>query len=190
MAAGPQVRYDAVVIGLHWLLALLITATFGLGVYMTDLPVSPMRLRLYNWHKWAGVSILALSALRMLWRWGHPPPDLPAAAATSMSPWQRTVFHATHRAMYLLFFAVPLTGWAYSSAAGFPVAWFGVLQLPDFVPVNPDLAQDVFKPLHAGCAFVLAAFVALHVCAVLKHGWIDGADLLARMWPARRRDAP
>jgi len=187
---GPPVRYDAVIISLHWLLALLITVSFGLGVYMTDLAVSPTRLRLYNWHKWAGVTILALSALRLVWRRGHPPPELPAPLAASMPRWQHTMLHAMHRAMYVLFFAVPLAGWAYSSAEGFPVSWFGVLQLPDFVPVNHDLAEALYKPLHAGCAFALAALVALHVLAVLKHQWIDGAELLARMWPARRKDAP
>ncbi len=181
-------RYHAVAIVLHWLLALMITASFSLGLYMTDLPLSPMRLKLYNWHKWAGVTILALSALRLLWRLGHPPPALPAAVATAMAPWQLILFRATHRLMYLLFFAVPLAGWAHSSAMGFPVIWFGVLPLPDFVPVDRAFAEAVLKPLHAGCAFSLAAAVLLHVGAVLKHQLIDRADLLARMWPARHGD--
>ena len=41
--------------------------------------------------------------------------------------------------VFLLFFLVPLAGWAYSSAAGFPIVWFGVLPLPDFVPVDKAL---------------------------------------------------
>ncbi|WP_205665083.1 cytochrome b/b6 domain-containing protein, partial [Caldimonas tepidiphila] len=71
------------------------------------------RLQLYNWHKWAGVAILALSALRLLWRLlRRPPPPVPAPR------WQLAAAHATHALLYLLFFAVPLAGWAYSSAAG------------------------------------------------------------------------
>lgn len=186
----PRVCYDGVIIGLHWLLALLITASFGQGLYMIDLPVSPLRLKLYNWHKWAGVSILALSAVRVFWRWRHPTPALPGDVAGAMPPWQHTLLHATHRAMYLLFFIVPLAGWAYSSAAGFPVAWFGVLLLPDFMPVSRELAEDVLRPLHAGSAFALAGLVVLHLAAVLKHQWIDGADMLGRMWPARRKGQP
>lgn len=187
-APPAPARYHAVAIVLHWALMLLITASFGLGLYMTDLPLSPARLRLYNWHKWAGLTILALSALRLLWRLLHPPPALPPTVASAMAPWQLALFHATHRVMYLLFFAVPLAGWAHSSAMGFPVVWFGVLPLPDFVPVDQHWAEAVLKPLHAGCAFSLAAAVLLHVGAVLKHQLIDRADLLARMWPARRKD--
>ena len=78
---SPAPRYTGVAIALHWLLALMIIGAFGMGVYMTDLPVSPSRLKLYNWHKWAGVTILALSPLRLLWRLGHKPPaDVPMPA--------------------------------------------------------------------------------------------------------------
>jgi cytochrome b561 len=91
--------------------------------------------------------------------------------------------------MYLLFFAVPLSGWAYSSAMGMPVAWFGVLPLPDFVPVDHHFAEAVLQPLHRNCAFVLAGVTLLHVAAVLKHHWIDRDGLLKRMWPAPRKES-
>ncbi|WP_422625360.1 cytochrome b, partial [Rhodoferax sp.] len=90
---------------------------FGVGVYMTDLPFSPQRLKLYNWHKWAGVTFLALTLLRLVWRMTHRPPALPATVTRTMPGWQIRADHATHHLMYLLFFAVPLAGWAYSSAA-------------------------------------------------------------------------
>ena len=65
-------------IGLHWLIAFAIVGTFALGLYMHELPLSPQKLKLYSWHKWAGVTILLLSALRLLWRLTHTPPaDLP-----------------------------------------------------------------------------------------------------------------
>lgn len=172
-------RYTATAIALHWLLALLIAGNFALGVYMRELPFSMTRLKLYNGHKWVGITILALSALRLLWRLTHrPPADLP------MPAWQRRAAHAAHAALYLLFFAVPLMGWAYSSAAGFPVVLFGVLPLPDFVA--PDRAlSETLKPLHGQLAFALAAVVALHVAAALKHRYIDRDGLLRRMWPRR-----
>lgn len=47
-AATP--RYGAVAIALHWLLALMIFGSLGVGLTMSDLPVSPWRLKLYNWH--------------------------------------------------------------------------------------------------------------------------------------------
>ena len=60
----------------HWLLALLIIASFVFGLYMVELPFSPARLKQYNWHKWAGITILTLSTLRLLWRLSHRPPPL------------------------------------------------------------------------------------------------------------------
>jgi cytochrome b561 len=175
----PATRYDPIAITLHWLLALMITVSFCVGVTMTGLPLSVARLKLFNWHKWAGIVILALSAVRLLWRLTHPPPtDLPAPV------WQQRAAHATHRLLYLLFFAVPLAGWAYSSAAGFPVVVFGVLPLPDFVPVDRGLAQAL-KILHVALAFTLGGAVALHVLAALKHHFVDHDGLLRRMLPGR-----
>jgi cytochrome b561 len=180
---GP--RYDLFAMALHWLLAVLIVGAFGVGLYMTGLPFSPLRLKVYSWHKWAGITFLALSALRLLWRLGHPPPALPPG----MSRLQLASQRAGHTLMYLLFFAVPLSGWAYSSGMGMPVAWFGVLPLPDFVTPDPPFAEAVLQPLHRNAAFTLAGLTLLHVGAALKHHWIDRDGLLKRMWPAPRKES-
>ena len=174
-AAPPATRYTAPAIALHWLLALMIFSSFSLGLYMSDLPFSMSRLKLYNWHKWAGVTILALSFVRLAWRITHPPP-----VDVTMPAWQATAAHATHHLLYALFFAVPLVGWAYSSAAGFPIVWFGVLPLPDFVPVDKALAEAI-KPWHGGLAYAMAALVLLHVAGALKHQLIDRDGLIDRM---------
>jgi cytochrome b561 len=178
--ANSSPSYTRTAIGLHWLLALMIVGTFAVGLYMTSLPFSPQRVKLFNWHKWAGVVILSLSTARLLWRLGHrPPADLP------MPAWQRRSAHAAHRALYALFFAVPLVGWAYSSSAGFPIVLFGVLPLPDFVPVDRELSEAI-KPFHGWLAYALAAVVVLHVAAALKHHFVDRDSTLARMRPRWR----
>lgn len=174
----PSARYTRTAMAFHWLLALLIIGSFSFGLYMVDLPFSPARLKQYNWHKWAGITILALSALRLLWRLTHRPPALAAGTPA----WQRRASHATHGLLYLLFFAAPLAGWAYSSAAGFPVVYFGVIALPDWVPRSPELAATL-KLVHRGLTYSLAALVTLHVAAAIKHQWVDRDRLLARMNP-------
>jgi cytochrome b561 len=101
-----------------------------------------------------------------------------------MPAWQHHAHYLTQYSMYGLFFLVPLVGWAYSSAAGFPVVVFGVLPLPDFVPANEALAE-LLKAWHEGTAMALAILILLHVAAAIKHQWVDKHALLQRMWPRR-----
>ncbi|MDT8992427.1 cytochrome b [Curvibacter sp. APW13] len=177
-------RYSTTAVVLHWVLGLALVGLFVVGTYMTDLPFSPTRLKLYNWHKWAGVTVLILSVVRLLWRLTHPAPALPQSMTAAMPQWQHRAYHATHAALYALFFVVPLIGWAYSSAAGFPIVLFGVLPLPDFVAADKALAE-LIKPWHEISALILAGLVLLHVAAALKHHFIDKDGLLDRMRPAR-----
>jgi cytochrome b561 len=174
-------RYSDVAIALHWVLALALLVSFCVGLYMSDLPLSPTRIRLFNWHKWAGISILLLSAFRLAWRLTHSPPDLPAG----MSVLKKRLSQAAHGLLYVLFFIVPLSGWAYSSAAGFPVVWFGKIPLPDFVPVDKGLA-GILKDAHDTLTLCLGGLVAVHVAAALQHQFLDRDGLLLRMVPSRR----
>lgn len=176
-------RFSTVAIVLHWLLGISIFAMFAIGIYMSDLPFSPLRLKLYNYHKWAGITFLFLSVLRLVWRLVNKPPALPKAIEQAMPSWQTKVYHATHYALYALFFAVPLIGWAYSSAAGFPIVLFGVLPLPDFVAVDKEFAKQI-KELHEISAFALVGLALLHIGAALKHHFIDKDGLVSRMLPS------
>ena len=182
-------RYNTPAIALHWVLAAGIVALFVLGLYMQGLAFSPWRLKLYNWHKWAGISVLVLSVLRLGWRLMHRPPALPDSIARAMPGWQTRAYHATHHLLYLLFFAVPLLGWAYSSAAGFPIVWLGLLPLPDLLPADQALAELV-KPWHQWSAMALIGLSLLHIAAALKHHWVDRDGLLQRVLPAYRNPQP
>ena len=174
-------RYTRTAIALHWLIALLIIGAFTLGLVMTDIPgITPAKLRYYNWHKWAGVTVLLLAALRLLWRLGHRPPPLTA----KMPAWQRRVSGGVHHLLYLLMFAVPLSGYFMSLAAGRPVMYFGLFQLP--VLIGPDKAlSGVLATTHEWLNWIMAGIVALHVLAALKHAFIDRDDTMRRMLPGR-----
>lgn len=172
----PANRYTATAIHLHWLIALALVGTFSLGLYMHELPLSPTKLKLYSWHKWAGVTIFLLVLIRLAWRLGHRPPELPAA----MPAWQRQASGIVHGLLYLLMFAVPLSGWLMSSAKGFQTVWFGVLPLPDLVGKNEGLGE-ILEEVHEALNFTLLGLVAVHVAAALKHHFIDRDDVLRRM---------
>ena len=174
-------RYTTTAIALHWLIAVLIVGAFMLGLVMTDIPgFSPTKLRYYAWHKWAGVTVLLLAAVRLLWRLTHRPPALPAA----MPAWQRSAAHGLHHLLYVLIFAVPLSGYFYTLASGFPVVYFGLVKLPVLIAKDPVLAETL-KAVHYWLVMSLAALVGLHLLAALKHTFIDRDGTLRRMLPRR-----
>ncbi len=175
-------HYGVVARGFHWVMAALVLLALAVGEIMTDLPVSPRRLEIYSYHKWVGMTILALLLLRLLWRVTHRPPALP----DSIPLWQQQVAHVTHWLLYLLLFIVPLSGWLMSSAKGFPVVYLGIWQLPDLVGKDKALGHTL-ENVHAVLANGLLVLVILHVAAALKHHFIDRDDVLARMVPHLRR---
>lgn len=171
-------KYTPTAIGLHWLSALLILIILPLGMVMTDLGLSPTKLKLYSWHKWLGVTIFALVLVRIVWRLSHVAPPLPP----SMPAWQRQIAAGLHGLLYLLMLALPLSGWLMSSAKGFQTVWFGVLPLPDLLPKNEALGH-FFEETHETLVGLLLILLALHVGATLKHHFIDRDDIAARMLP-------
>lgn len=177
-------HYTRTAIALHWAVALLIFANLPLGVYMHDLPLSPIKLRLFSYHKWIGVTVFLLAVLRISWRFTHRPPPLP----DTMPRWEKLAGHATHYLLYALIFAVPLSGWLMSSAKGVQTVWFGVLPLPDLVGKNKELG-DLLKEVHESLNFTMFGLVLVHVGGAFKHYFIERDEILARMIPFLRRGA-
>lgn len=171
-------RYNATAMLLHWLMAALLIALVAVGLTMSNLPVSPWKLKLYSWHKWAGVIAFTLALLRVLWRLSHRPPALPA----SMTPPMRLAAHAGHGILYALMLAIPLSGWLMSSAKGFQTVFFGVLPIPDLLSKNLELAHTLGQA-HELLNYLLIATVVGHFLAAVKHHLIDRDDVLTRMLP-------
>jgi cytochrome b561 len=173
-------RYTRPAIAMHWAIAILIITNLSLGLYITGISLSPQKLKYLSWHKWIGVTVFLLAAMRLLWRLGHRPPLLPAG----MSHWERRTAEVTHKLLYVLFFAAPLTGWLFSSAAGFQTVYLGVLPLPDLLAKDKELST-VLRLAHQWINYTMAAMVLLHAAAALKHHFIDHDDVLRRMLPSR-----
>jgi len=163
---------------LHWLMAILLFGLLALGFYMQDLPLSPEKLKLYSWHKWAGVTAFLLVAFRLLWRLAHRPPALPA----SMPRLMQFAAHAGHLLLYVLMIAIPLSGWLMSSAKGFQTVYFGVLPIPDMLDKNKEIG-DLLALVHKSLNLLFVAVLAGHIGAALKHHFIDKDDILTRMLP-------
>jgi cytochrome b561 len=171
---------------LHWLMAAMLFGQLGLGFYMSDLALSPLKLRLYSWHKWSGVTLCLLVLIRLAWRLTHRPPRLPEDMARAM----QLAARVGHWLLYLLMIAIPLSGWLMSSAKGFQTVWFGVLPIPDLIGKDKALG-DLLESVHTGLNVCLVALIAVHIAAALKHHFVDRDDVLIRMLPGTgRREGP
>lgn len=167
---------------LHWLIVALIALQAALGLTGILLPLGMQKLAVLARHKSIGITILGLAVLRLLWRWLNPTPPLPS----NLRPHERFLAHFTHVALYVLLFAMPLTGWIMSSARGFPVSWFNRVQLPDLVPKSETL-YGAMVTTHAALAIMLGLIVALHIAGALKHHFMLKDDILRRMLPSGAR---
>lgn len=167
---------------MHWLIVLLILGQGGLALWMGGLPNSPTKVEVYALHKSIGLTILALVALRLLWRlYAGAPQPVPG-----MPRWQAVSASLMHALLYVLLFAIPISGWVMNSAAGFPLQWFGLFNLPALVAENQDL-RELAGEVHEWLFWLLVALAAAHAAAALYHHLFRNDDVLRRMLPGYRR---
>lgn len=170
---------------LHWLVAALILVMAYLGLTMGDLPNGPDKIATYALHKSIGLSILALAVLRLGWRLYAGAPQ--EVAGTPL--WQARIATVTHVALYALLLALPLTGWLLNSAAGFPLQWFGLFNLPSLA-ARDEALHALAVQSHELLFWALAVLVVMHAAAALFHHLFLGDATLARMLPRGWLRAP
>lgn len=176
--SDTTVRYRGPAQALHWLSAALVVTAVGLGFAMLSAAPGPTQNQLFNLHRSFGALILAVTGVRLLWRLYAPPPPLVAG----LPVWQERIARATHSALYVLLFVVPLVGWAGTSAFGAKIPVFGLFDLPMILEKNKAVA-DVLLPLHQILALTLCALALMHIGAALHHHFIRKDDTLRRMLP-------
>lgn len=169
-------RWGHISIGLHWITAILIFGLAIVGLIMTELPNSAFKMQVYALHKSFGLTVLALTILRLAWRLLAGTP-----AALEGSRLQMLAAKTVHGLLYVLLIAMPLSGWLFNSASGFPLRWFNLVQLPKlFTGYNPELKQ-LAHTLHESGFYLLAAILLLHAGAALYHHYVKKDDTLKRM---------
>jgi cytochrome b561 len=183
----PVDKYTKIAVLLHWLIALLITFNIILGLgsnYVPDADVRPM----IDLHKSFGITILTLAFIRFFWRFTHTPPPFPPNYAV----WERNLAHAAHVLLYVLIFALPITGWihdsAWSAAASHPmllfwvIPWFRLGFITSLDPATKDMVHTLFGQIHTLLGYALYGVLALHILGALKHQFYDKHPELQRMW--------
>ncbi len=179
-ASNVQASWNGIVKFLHWLIALLIFTQFALGWLAATWRLSPTKLNLFVWHKSIGILVLALVVFRLLWRLATSAPPLPV----SMPAWERAVARASHVLLYVVMFAMPLTGWVINSASGVPFKIFWWIPLPSIIAVDRHVAH-VAAQVHSSLGILLAVILVVHIGAALRHHFIQRDNVLIRMLPLR-----
>jgi cytochrome b561 len=170
---NTSLKYGGFSQAMHWLVvAGIIASYFTAEVFDSD-SEAVMAL-----HRSLGITIFFLAVVRIAWLLFDPPPGVPA----SMARWQKVAARSAHTVLYVLLFALPLTGWLLSSAEGDPVVLFGSLTIP---PLPTSAGPDKIEDIHEVLFNVLAAVAALHAAAALKHHFLDRDGVLKRMLPGQ-----
>jgi cytochrome b561 len=168
-------RYSKIAILLHWLLAVMIIGNLAGGFLHDYVPTEGgQRSLVMGLHKSFGLSILALTLVRLSWRLANAPPPLPSY----FTEVERFLSRTVHGAFYAAMLALPLSGWVMADRNTRPLGWFGV-PVPKF-GVESSIA-DAAHEMHEILGWALLALLALHVMAIMKHKWLDQDNLLPRM---------
>ena len=163
---------------LHWLVVLLILAMAWIGLTMGDLPNGPDKIATYALHKSIGITILVLVLLRLGWRlYAGAPAPVPGTPS-----WQDKIASLTHWALYALLLAMPISGWVVNSSSGFPLQWFGLVNLPAIVGRDQEL-HELAETIHETLFWILITLVVLHAAAAFYHHLFQRDATLARMLP-------
>ena len=175
---NPEDRWGHVSQLLHWSIVVLIVVLGYLGLTMTDLANSPDKIRLYALHKSLGLTLLALVLLRLFWRvYAGAPRPLPGSPA-----WQERIATLTHFALYVLLLAIPISGWIFNSATGFPLQWFGMINLPAIAGRDAGL-RELSATWHEWLFWALVLLALVHAAAAIYHHLFQHDATLARMLP-------
>ena len=167
---------------LHWLTAILLVGSFGLGISMTRFIEDDQKLRVYSWHEWIGVTIFLATIARLLWRLLRRPPPLDL-------PWiERLGAGAVYVAMYAVLLTQPIVGFLMTTAFGFTVVYLGLVPLPQLFEADREFAARL-QGIHFALAMLLLALFVAHMGGVLFHHLIKQDGILRRMLPGHARRA-
>lgn len=182
MTSSTIAKYDRVQISLHWLLALIILAMIGLGLYMVELPKQSelppgeesVRAFYFLLHKSLGLTAAMLIIIRVIWRLTHKAPALP----DTISKWQQKAAGIVQGLLYAVMIAMPISGYLQSMYSSYDTKFWGIV-VPRLAEAD-NAMRDTFSEVHEILAISFIALITLHLAAVIKHH-IGKAGISERM---------
>ena len=169
--------YGLISIIIHWISALTVFGLFGVGLYMMSLSYyDPLYQSLPWWHKSIGLTLFAVTLFRLLWKTINPKiAHLPEHSKTTVR-----LAVSVHHLIYLLLFAIMVSGYLISTADGRSVSFFGWLEVPALLSGISE-QEDFAGEVHFYLAWSLVILASLHGLAAIKHHVIERDQTLKRM---------
>ena len=153
----PEI-YDRGTQRFHWTSAALILTMIPTGFLMQDAE-GATKLLLYRSHAAVGILLVALTLIRIIWRFRHPTPVPPPG----LEPLHVRGLEVTHVLMYLLLLVLSVSG----------LAMLGLSALPEVLrggsTTYPDLTELGPRKAHGAAAYAYIALLVLHVVGVAVH---------------------
>ena len=160
----------------HWVMAFFLFVNLAIGLYMTRIDESPIQILLINFHKSLGITLLILIILRMIWKFINIQPySLLSSKILNM------MVKAFHYFFYIVLLTIPISGWTYSLALGYPVSFFGLFSLPNFISENKSLSEIILF-IHNISAYILILLIIVHIFSAIYHHFVLKNQTLNRMW--------
>ncbi len=172
-----QLHYGTPARIFHWLIVALLAVQYPIGWFMPDLHRGMTPGAAMTFHLSIGLTILGLTALRLIWRLTHP-----VAPESSLPAWQRVSSEAVHWLLYALVLATTISGWLFASFRGWSVSFFFLMPLPMLASDNAAAGRTI-DGLHQASEWALLVMVGIHVAAALAHMFIYRDGVMQRMLP-------
>ena len=174
-------RYGSLSIMMHWVMFILIAATFAAiecrvffekGTEMRDL--------FKAWHFSLGLIILAMVLIRLYFRFTQISPSITPALPNM----QQRAAKAGHFLLYAFMLIIPITGWLMLNAYGKPAVLLG-LDLPMLIESNKQIGSYLFD-FHETAASAGYLLIGAHAIVSLLHHYVQKDDTLTRMLPEKK----
>ena len=172
-----RIHHDPFTRAVHWVIALAVAAAYAVAVVREDLPKGDFRSFLLGLHMWIGMTVLALSIVRLVWRSAAP-----AVEPVPGTPTIRLLAKAAHVALYAALLLLPVVGLLAAWGKGRSVTLFGLMPLLPPFPIDKDLGGRL-EDLHGLAGHAVMILAGLHAAAAIVHQWVLKDGTLGRMLP-------
>lgn len=180
MTEPAPTTYDSRAIFFHWLAAALILLLWGMGETIDWFPRGDPRMFARSAHIALGVVLALVLAARIHWRVTGarrlPPAESGARGRAAVG---------MHHLLYLLMTVIVVLGIAAVWIRGDNL--FNLYKVPSIAPGNKALREAVVD-LHETVANALLVLALLHAAMALWHHAVVKDGVLARMWPALKKN--